>query len=69
MDVSSQLHAPTALPPGKEPCYPLDRRLGGPESRSGRCDEGSNICKIQSVANRLVNEATTSAVQYGGPAS
>jgi hypothetical protein len=24
-----------ALPPGKEPRYPLDRRLGGPQSRSG----------------------------------
>jgi hypothetical protein len=27
--VSGQLHAPAALPPGKEPWYPLDRRLGG----------------------------------------
>jgi hypothetical protein len=25
-----------ALPPGKDPRYPLDRRLGGPQSRSGR---------------------------------
>jgi hypothetical protein len=25
-----QLHAPAALPPGKSPRYPLDRRLGGP---------------------------------------
>jgi len=25
-----QLHAPAALPPGKERWYPLDRRLGGP---------------------------------------
>jgi hypothetical protein len=22
---------------GKRPCYPLDRKLGGPQSRSGRC--------------------------------
>jgi len=36
MEVSGQLHAPAALPPGKEPWYPLDRRLGGPQSRSGR---------------------------------
>jgi hypothetical protein len=27
---------PAALPPGKEPRYPLDRKLGGPQSRSGR---------------------------------
>jgi hypothetical protein len=34
--VSGQLHAPSTLPPGKEPPYPLDRRLIGPQSRSGR---------------------------------
>jgi hypothetical protein len=28
MEVSDQLHAPAALPPGKERRYPLDRRLG-----------------------------------------
>jgi len=36
MEVSDQLHAPAALPPRKEPWYPLDRRLGRPQSRSGR---------------------------------
>jgi hypothetical protein len=36
MDVSGELHAPAALPQGKNPWYPLDRRLGGPQSRSGR---------------------------------
>jgi hypothetical protein len=40
--VSGQLHAPAALPPGKEPQYPLDRWLGGPQSRSGRGDEEKN---------------------------
>jgi hypothetical protein len=29
MEVSGHLHAPAALPPGKNPQYPLDRRLGG----------------------------------------
>jgi hypothetical protein len=37
--VSGQLHAPPALPPGKGPRYPFDRRLGGPQSRSGRFGE------------------------------
>jgi hypothetical protein len=32
--VSGQLHAPAALPPVKEPQYPLDRSLGGLQSRS-----------------------------------
>jgi hypothetical protein len=39
MEVSGQLHAPAALPPGKDPRYQLDRRLGGPQSRSGRGGE------------------------------
>jgi hypothetical protein len=39
LDVTGQLHAPAALPPGKETRYPLDRRLGGPQSRSGQYGE------------------------------
>jgi hypothetical protein len=36
-----QLHAPDRYtPPGKSPRYPLDRRLGGPQSRSGGGGEG-----------------------------
>jgi hypothetical protein len=37
MGVSGQRHAPAALyPRRKDPQYPLDRRLVGPQSRSGR---------------------------------
>jgi hypothetical protein len=42
MEVSGQLHASAALPPGKEPLYPLDRRLGGPQNRSGHGGEEKN---------------------------
>jgi hypothetical protein len=42
MEVSDQLHAPATLPQGKSPLYPLDRRLGGPPSRSGRDGEEKN---------------------------
>jgi hypothetical protein len=35
----NKLHAPASLPPEKEPQYPLDRRLGGPKSRSARYGE------------------------------
>ena len=35
MGVGGQNHAPAALPPGKTR-YPLYRRLGGPQGRSGR---------------------------------
>jgi hypothetical protein len=35
--VSGQRHAPATLyTRGKDPRYTLDRRLGGPQSRSGR---------------------------------
>jgi hypothetical protein len=34
-EVGGQRHAPAALPPGKTR-YPLNRRLGGPQGRSGR---------------------------------
>jgi hypothetical protein len=34
MEVSNQFHNPAALPPGKRPCYTLNRRLG-PHSSSG----------------------------------
>ena len=35
LDVGGQRHAPAALPPGKTR-YPLYRRLGGPQGRSGQ---------------------------------
>jgi hypothetical protein len=56
MEVSGQLHAPAALPPGKSPWYPLDRRLGGPQSRSGR-GVGQNLlavgCRMQHYAGGM----------------
>jgi hypothetical protein len=33
---------PPLYPQGKGPRYPLDRGLGGPQSRSGRCGEEKN---------------------------
>jgi hypothetical protein len=42
MEVNGQLHAPAALAPGKEPLVPLDRRLGGPQSRYERGGEEKN---------------------------
>jgi hypothetical protein len=39
MGVSCQRHAPAALyPRGKDPRYPVDRRLGGSQSRSGHTE-------------------------------
>jgi hypothetical protein len=42
MEVSGQLQDPAALPPGKEPLDLRDRRLGGPQFRSGRSGEKKN---------------------------
>jgi hypothetical protein len=43
MEVSGQVHAPAAFyPQGKSRRYPLDRRLSGPQSRSGRSGEEKN---------------------------
>jgi hypothetical protein len=39
MEVRGQLQAPAALFPRKDPLYRMDRRLGGPQSRSGRRGE------------------------------
>jgi hypothetical protein len=49
MDMSCQLHAPAALPQGKRPWYPLDRRLGGPQSRSGRGGEEKNSRPLSGI--------------------
>jgi hypothetical protein len=42
MEMSGQLHASAALHQGKSPWYSFDRRLGGPQSRSGRGGEEKN---------------------------
>jgi hypothetical protein len=47
MEVSGQLHAMAALPPAKELWYPLDRKLGGPQSQSGRGGEEKNSQPLQ----------------------
>jgi hypothetical protein len=41
-------HAPAALPPGKETRYPLSRRLGGSQARSGLSAENLAVNGIQS---------------------
>jgi hypothetical protein len=63
--MSGQLHAPAALPPGKSSRYPLYRRLGGPQRRSGRYGEeiildstgtwNPNLSVVQPVASRYTD--------------
>ena len=59
MGVGGQRHAPAALPPGKTP-YPLYRRLGGPQGRSGRVRKSSpppgfDPRTVQPIASRYTD--------------
>jgi hypothetical protein len=66
MQMSDQPHAPAALAAGKSLRYPLDRRPGGPQSRSGRGGEEKNSQPLprleppvmQPVAQRSTTELT-----------
>jgi hypothetical protein len=59
--VSGQLHAPATSAPERSPRYPLTRRLGGPQSRSGRrgedniLDSNSDPSVVQPVASRYTD--------------
>jgi hypothetical protein len=73
MELSRQLHVPTALPPEKDPRYPLDRRLGGPQSLSGRRGEDKILDPtetrtpdssiVQLIASRCTDCGNTRAKQ------
>jgi hypothetical protein len=52
MEVSGKLQAPAALPPEKEPRYLLDRRLGGPQSQSGREGEEKKFLHVPGIEPR-----------------
>jgi hypothetical protein len=61
MKVGGQRHVPAALPPGKSR-YPLYRRLGGPQGRSGRVRKiclppGFDPRTLHPVANRYTDWA------------
>jgi hypothetical protein len=56
LEVSGQLHAPAALPPGKSPRYPFYRRLGGPQSRSGRYGEWGAVL-IETISSAFITVA------------
>jgi hypothetical protein len=52
MEVSGQLHTSAALPPRKEPQYPLDRRLWGPQSQYGCFRVDRNLLSLPGIEPR-----------------
>jgi hypothetical protein len=52
MQVGGQRNAPATLPPGNTR-YPLNRRLGGPQGRSGRGAEDVARVYVQSENARV----------------
>jgi hypothetical protein len=54
MEVSSQPHVPAALPSGIDPPYLFDRRLGGPQSPSGRYGEKKNLWPLPAIEPHFV---------------
>jgi hypothetical protein len=59
--MGGQRHNPAALPPGKAR-YPLYRRVGGPQGRSGRVRKisppsGFDPLRVQPVASRYTDYA------------
>jgi hypothetical protein len=55
MEVSGQLHAQAALPQGKSPWYPPDRRLGGLQSRSERGGEEKNSQSLPGIVPPIIS--------------
>jgi hypothetical protein len=72
MGVGGQRHSPAALLPGKDPKtrYPLYKRLGGPQSRSGQVQKISpppefDPRTVQYVASRYTDYAIPSPPYKG----
>jgi hypothetical protein len=71
--VGGQHHTPATLPPGNTR-YPLYRRLGGPQGRSGRVQKispppGFDPRTVQPVASRYTDWATEIYISLNGPHS
>ena len=62
---NGQFHVTASLPRRRIPRYPMNRRLGGPQSEFGRCREKQTIrpcqgSKLQFVCSQARSVVTTS---------
>jgi hypothetical protein len=71
-DWSGQRHTPAALYPWERPQYPLDRRLGGPQSGSEHRGQRKNPLSLPGIkphSSSLQSDICVSIIMelYGGP--
>jgi hypothetical protein len=64
MEMSGQLHVPAALLQAKTSRYPLDRKLDGPQRRSGRCGEEKNLLHLPGIEPRCLSRQARSPLLY-----
>jgi hypothetical protein len=64
MEVSGQLHALAILLQGKNPWYPLDRRLGGPWSQSGCGGEEKNSWPLPGLEPLIIHPVAQCYMSY-----
>jgi hypothetical protein len=62
--LGGKLHAPAALPQGKSPWYPLDRKMDGPQSRSGRGGEEKNSQPLPGIEPQNPDRPARSPALY-----
>jgi hypothetical protein len=62
MEVSGQLSTPAAFPPGKQPPYPLYKRLGGPQSLFRHYGEEKNLLPLPGMKPRFLGRSAISLV-------
>jgi hypothetical protein len=69
MEVSGELHTLATLPQGKSPSYPLDRRLGRPQSQSGHSGEEKNFQPLPRLEPPIAQPIAQALYHWAFPVS
>jgi hypothetical protein len=62
MEVCGQIHNPAALSSGHRPRYPMCRKLGGSQNRSGRYRVEKNLFPLPGIETRFLGRPACSLV-------